>query len=280
MGNLALVIRSSLFIVLISLITSCGSPSSFSGGESGIGGTGIALVKGNITDLNSVNSTQVSNENSAVIASLKILISDALAQSGSLQGIAVYGGGQSAITNRNGGFVLVDVMPSENFSLVFIVPGGQFPITLEVGEVSLAQVTNVMNIRIDSDADLASFESVEVTENTGSDEDFSAPNIPPSSVVNEDPEVVVEEQVPEQQPDPVVTDSDQQSDSGDEGSDSGSDSGDAGGDSGDSGDNSDDGSGSGGDGAESDPDAGGGGSSDDGAGNNGQVGDSGPDSTL
>lgn len=160
-------------------LASCGD-SSTSGG-SGVGGTGITTVSGNVASVTA--SAAVPGDTR--LAWLDRVIEPAFAQSSGVPGvggITVSGGGASTVTDPTGNFTLQGVVPSDNLVITFEVPGVP-PIGLELGAVPAGAAVEVANIVIDTSALTATPGGINV-ESPG-----NAPvNTPPEEVPDGGPE--------------------------------------------------------------------------------------------
>lgn len=145
------------------LVISCGG-GSVAGDESGIGGTGLTFVKGNVASVNGVSAARLTEE-SGMLALLSSLISPAVAQTANLSGIEVAGGGKSTTTDAMGDFVLADVQPSNAFMLRFTFPNGRV-VNLNIGPVGDQTIVDVSNIAIDTATGQATFTTIAVEDNS------------------------------------------------------------------------------------------------------------------
>ena len=137
-------------------------------GGSGIGGTGVTLVRGNVA---TVVAALESTEQVRMVAGLIDLLNPpAIAQSGSVANILIFGGGQSDTTDELGRFELIEVTPSPNFALTFTFSDGE-QINLVIGSVPELAAVEVNNIVVDKRQGNASPSSVEVKDNSGSSDD-------------------------------------------------------------------------------------------------------------
>ena len=107
---------------------SCGGSSeTSSGGSSGFGGTGITLIRGNVSSVDGQSIAMASGKWSE--GSLEWLLADlvkhAIAQSVSAGDLTVSGGGRDSAVNSNGRFELINVEPSDDLVLVFSVNGAR-----------------------------------------------------------------------------------------------------------------------------------------------------------
>ena len=149
--------KRMLVLVIALVCVSCGGGTDVaSGGGSGIGGTGISFVKGNVV---SVNGQKNAGQAKALFAS-----------TGVFQGVTVSGGGKSSPLNQFGGFELADVTPSENLVLTFDVSGSGSA-TLPVGMIDAGQTAIVTDIVINTDSGNASSSSITREQTEIEDED-------------------------------------------------------------------------------------------------------------
>jgi hypothetical protein len=138
-------------------------------GGSGIGGTGITLVRGNVATVTASLPNFDRGGRVRMLALVAALVSrEAIAQSGEVSGIQVSGGGKSDVTDDLGRFELVDVAPSSNFVMLLVLPDGQ-RIDLAIGAVPKKSAVEVRNIVINSSQGSAAPSSVEVRDNSGDD---------------------------------------------------------------------------------------------------------------
>lgn len=153
--------KTIVLLAYLLVLTACGGGTvSSSGGESGMGGTGI-FVKGNVSEVDGQMAINISSEKSLLFIALDRLIPNAHAQVVSLSGITVSGGGRMTVTDSNGGFVLENVEPSDNFILLFVFENGR-EVSLNIGSVSAESTVTVSNVSIDTNSQQAQFESIEV----------------------------------------------------------------------------------------------------------------------
>jgi hypothetical protein len=147
-----------LFVLLIAVVcTACGGGGEVaSGGGSGIGGTGISFVKGNVA---SVNGQTNAGQAKALFAS-----------TGIFAGVTVSGGGKTSTLNQFGGFELADVTPSENLVLTFEVEGSGNA-TLPVGRVGPGQTATVNDIAINTSTGNVSSSSITRSQTPVDDDD-------------------------------------------------------------------------------------------------------------
>ena len=146
-----------MVLALALLCVSCGGGGDVAtGGGSGIGGTGISFVKGNVV---SVDGQTNAGQAKALFAS-----------TGIFEGVTVSGGGKSSPLNQFGGFELADVAPSENMVLTFDVSGSGSA-TLPVGMVGRGQTAIVTDITINTDSGNASSTSISRSQTEVEDDD-------------------------------------------------------------------------------------------------------------
>jgi len=149
-------------IAILWLLTSCGG-SSTSGG-SGIGGTGITSVRGNVVSVVAQLRFPVSDQlHARLLAAVLDFISTPVIAQSSVSGIRVNGGGQAAITDETGRFALDDVAPDRNFLITLTLSSGQ-AISLGIGSVPEGALVQVNNIVIDTTQGSAAPDSIEVEE--------------------------------------------------------------------------------------------------------------------
>lgn len=158
--------RILLSLALILAASSCGGGTDVAGaGGSGIGGTGITTVSGNVSRV--VARAEQPPDGSLVRRMLAVLsrsVADAAsAQSASLAGIKVTGGGRTTTTDGAGGFDLEDVAPSSNFVLTFVLPDKD-SIPLPLGAVPPGSRVRVSNVVLYADQGSASAGQVDVEE--------------------------------------------------------------------------------------------------------------------
>ena len=158
-------LRRLLLVTLALFLTSCGGGVTSSGSGSGIGGTGITLVSGNVSSVNGELYVQLTDESGTdrLIAISDWIIKAGHAQPSSISSLKVSGGGQSVNVSTSGGFSLPNVAPNENFVLVFIVNGNQ-SIRMPIGQVKLGAAVTVKNINIDTRSSSARPADIEVVE--------------------------------------------------------------------------------------------------------------------
>ncbi len=192
------------------LLAACSNGSTVAGGESGIGGTGISFVKGNVASTNRSTATSDKHHNTIIRLALNTLISNAYAQTGSLSGIGVAGGGTTAVTDDRGDFILANVESSNQFIITFTFQNGA-SVKLNIGAVSEQTIVNVNNIEIDTTTGRASFESINRQDNS-SPENSTQANQPSTT---QQPEEETEPEVPTP---PSSGDDTPPEDSGDNGS--------------------------------------------------------------
>ena len=162
-----------------SVLVSCGGGSDIAsgGGEggTGLGGSGISYVRGNILEVDGVIIAAVNFQAPGVcspgsicletysfsitVSMMGLLIRDSFAQTVQLSDIVVSGGGKSTQPDRFGNFELAGVTPSDNFVLQFTVQGDPIA-SIQIGEVSANSSILVKNIRINSNARSANSDSI------------------------------------------------------------------------------------------------------------------------
>lgn len=159
--------RLNLLILAATLVlSSCGGGTNTAGaGGSGIGGTGITTVTGNISQIITTAPDEEQALARRMIAGLvNWLSAPANAQAAQLGGVRVIGGGQSTTTDDSGAFVLEDVRPSDSFNLSFIFEDNQ-TITLPIGQVTAGKLVQVNDIVIDTAQGFANAGDVEIEDN-------------------------------------------------------------------------------------------------------------------
>lgn len=175
-------------LALAILIAACGAGDTLSGGgESGLGGTGIGLVKGDIAAVETaLDEKSSSHEESILFASFKLFIAQAYAQTGSLAGITISGGGQITTTNISGEFLLYDVEHSNNLTLLFTLPFGQM-FELSIGPVMAGDAVVIRDVVLNERNGGVSFGSIETLPFNGDISDFvlSSPAISAEQVIQE-----------------------------------------------------------------------------------------------
>jgi hypothetical protein len=161
--------RLAIVFVATFLFVSCDGGLSTSGsGGSGIGGTGITLVQGNVVSVNGQLFVHIKSDKTLNIANTltEWAIPFSYAQT---SGLTVSGGGQSTTVNSSGEFALPDVVPSANFVLTFTVDGND-NIPLAIGQVVEGAVVTVNNIAIDTNSGSAKPSNIDVEEPDEDDE--------------------------------------------------------------------------------------------------------------
>ena len=163
--------RIGIIFVIALFFTSCGGGVSSSG--SGIGGTGITLVQGNVSSIDGqffvIIKQKGSHQAVAYLSDWIIPVSYAQAGTGSL---TVSGGGQSTHVNSSGGFELPGVTPSANFVLTFKSSGND-TIPLGIGEVLKGATVTVKNIVIDTTSSRAKPAEIDVKKPVEVEDDVS-----------------------------------------------------------------------------------------------------------
>lgn len=153
-------------------LSSCGGGTTTVGsGESGIGGTGITTVVGNVSqviDRDQGDDLARAQIQRAVAEAMDWITTPVNASSTRLGGIKVFGGGQSATTDDSGNFKLEGVSPSDNFVLTFVFEDDE-TVSLPIGSVPPRSRVQVNNIVVDIEKGFATPGSVEV------EEDFHGP---------------------------------------------------------------------------------------------------------
>ena len=144
-------IKNITFAILLTILSACSDGSSSSESGSGIGGTGISYLRGNIADVRENDSTNKARFKISGLNTLNILrkaVPAAYAQTSSLSGIVVSGGGQVTKTDESGNFVLNNITPSDNFILTIRLPTGE-SIVASIGEISPSVEVTLVNIVVD-----------------------------------------------------------------------------------------------------------------------------------
>jgi len=170
--------RTAVLLALTLTLTSCGGGTYTAGaGGSGIGGTGITTITGNVSQV--VAEMQRRDDpfvSRRMLAALSRLATTAAnAQSGSLAGIQVTGGGRKATTDGSGSFHLEGVTPSDDFVLSFVV-ATDGPITLPIGTVPTGSHVRVDNVILHTGQGTAAAEDVKVEPNEPANEDAQGDN--------------------------------------------------------------------------------------------------------
>jgi len=164
--------------ILVLALASCGGGLSTAGnGGSGVGGTGITRVSGNVVQV--VASEQETSNREArgglFVSLVRWISRGAIAQSTSLGGIRVSGGGQSTTTDTSGDFELLGVRPGDDFRLTFEAAGSR-PIVLPVGEVSTGASVEIKDIVLDTLNGTAEAAEIRIQENPGNVNSIGADN--------------------------------------------------------------------------------------------------------
>ncbi len=169
-----LIRRIGIIVVIALFFASCGGGGSSSG--SGIGGTGITLVQGNVSSVNGQFFAYIKPEGSQNIAYLtEWIIPLSFAQSATPGSLIVSGGGQSTRVNSSGQFQLSGVIPSASFVLTFKVIGND-TILLGIGGVPKGATVTVKNIAIDTNSGSANSDEIDVIEPAEIEDDISEDN--------------------------------------------------------------------------------------------------------
>jgi|GEM_PF-2908548 len=150
------------------LLSSCGGGSGTTAGVggSGIGGTGITLVRGNVATVVASLEKEGGSGYARMVARMASLVSsEAIAQSGSVNGIKVFGGEKQDVTDDQGRFDLIDVTPSANFIITLILVDGQ-RVDFSIGAVPDKAAVQVNNIVVDARQGNAKPSSVELEDNS------------------------------------------------------------------------------------------------------------------
>lgn len=158
-------LRRLLLVTIALFITSCGGGISSSGSGSGIGGTGITLVSGNVSSINGQLFVHLAPESKSgkLIAISDWIIPASHAQVSSISSLIVSGGGQSVEVSPSGTFALPNVTPSDHFVLTFTVNGNQ-SIPMPIGQVQAGAAVIVKDIAIDTQKSQARPSEIDVVE--------------------------------------------------------------------------------------------------------------------
>lgn len=172
-----MIIYNRLAIVFASVLafSSCGGgESSTSSGGSGIGGTGITLVRGNVANVNGQALVYIMPEKTPNVVDYisEWVIPLSFAQAGNLSSLTVSGGGQSSSVSTSGEFTLPDVTPSSNFVLTFTIDNRQ-NIPLRIGQVLEGAIVTVRNIAIDTNSGSAQPGGIDVQKPVEPDDEDS-----------------------------------------------------------------------------------------------------------
>lgn len=163
-----------IILVLAIALSSCGGGSGTTAGVggSGVGGTGITTVTGNVSQVVAAAPTNQTLAGKLLADTVDWLAAPVNAQSGSLADIQVIGGGRVATTNDIGEFTLKDVKSSDNFVLRFVFPD-EDQILLPIGSVPDGARVRVINILVDTGQGFATAGGIEIQEDGGSADDDS-----------------------------------------------------------------------------------------------------------
>ncbi|MDZ7839940.1 MAG: hypothetical protein U5R46_03835 [Gammaproteobacteria bacterium] len=163
-----------LILILALALSSCGGGSGTTAGVggSGVGGTGITTVTGNVSQVVAAGPANQTLTRKLLAGTVDWLATPVNAQSGSLAGIQVIGGGRVTTTNDSGEFILEDVTPSDNFVLRFVLPD-EDPILLPIGSVPDGARIRVINILVDTGQGFATAGGIEIQDSGGSADDDS-----------------------------------------------------------------------------------------------------------
>lgn len=152
-------------------LSSCGGGGSTTVGigGSGIGGTGITKVRGNITSIGraSIGSNEINFHILNVAYANDAIDLTVVAQASS--GIIVSGGGRSTLTDSTGQFTLNDVDPSDNFLLTLVLQSSQ-QIIVNIGTVSAGKIVTVNDIVVSASQGTAKPTSIDVKDNDEDDD--------------------------------------------------------------------------------------------------------------
>lgn len=159
--------RFALLLVLTLALVSCGGGATYTAGVggSGIGGTGITTVTGNVSQVvaRAAWPDSPAIDSGLLAEAARLLAEPASAQSASLAGIRVFGGGRETTTDSSGAFRLDDVVPSDNFVLTFVLPD-EGPVKLGIGKVVRGSRVQVDDVVIHASQHSARAGSVKVQE--------------------------------------------------------------------------------------------------------------------
>lgn len=163
-----------LILILALALSSCGGGSDTTAGVggSGVGGTGITTVSGNVSQVVAAGPANQTLARRLLFDTVDWLAAPVNANPDSLADIQVIGGGRVATTNDSGEFILEDVTPSDNFVLRFVIPE-EDPILLPIGSVPDGARIRVINIVVDTGQGFATAGGIEVQENGGTTDDDS-----------------------------------------------------------------------------------------------------------
>lgn len=155
-----------LIIILAMALSSCGGGTHTAGaGGSGIGGTGITTVTGNVSQVVAQAPQDEQTLARRLFAGAMSWVSTPVnAESHQLGGIRVVGGGRMTTTDDSGHFVLEDVAPSDNFVLSFVFEENE-TITLPIGAVPPGSRARVNDIVVNVEQGFATPGDVEIEEN-------------------------------------------------------------------------------------------------------------------
>jgi hypothetical protein len=148
-------IRHLLLAAALLLLAACGGDSGFvktGSGESGVGGTGISLVKGNVTDIDGAGPGSMAFDDTSVSA-----------------------GGRQSKLSPDGGFTLLDVPPADNLVLVFTDSEGK-RVTLSLGPFPAGGTATVDDVDLDYSTGNATARNVEIEAPPGGSQGPGNPN--------------------------------------------------------------------------------------------------------
>lgn len=156
---------SPIVLAFSLVLTSCGDGSTTAGtGGSGVGGTGITTISGNVAQVTAQATPRDRGRHRRLLASVaQFLGRPAQAQSVGVGNIQVFGGGQITTTDGAGNFALQGVTPSQNFVLNFTLPDDR-TFALPIGAVPEGSRVVVVNVRLESDQRVAFADDVRVEE--------------------------------------------------------------------------------------------------------------------
>ena len=157
-------------------LSSCGGGSdtvTAGAGGSGIGGTGVTMVRGNVaTVVAAIEPGGTVHERTMFAHMLNFISQPAVAQSSSVQGIVVSGGGKRGVTDSLGRFVLNGVVPSNSFTLIFTLKDGR-QATMGIGPVVEGTTVEVKNVVVNVQRGNASSSEIQQQVNPGSQNNAS-----------------------------------------------------------------------------------------------------------
>lgn len=220
-----MIVFTRLFLVLgtVLLFTSCGGGESSSSGGSGVGGTGVTQVRGNVSKVNGQDFVYITPTISPTVVDYMAqwLIPLSFAQSNNSSNLIVSGGGQSSTVNAAGEFILANVSPSSSFVMTFTIDSRQ-DIPLNIGEVQKGAVVTVSNIAINTNTGNAQPGGIEVVapDAPADGPNGSAPDESEDDVSESEDDVSESDEDVNENEDGVSNSEDDVSESDDEGSES------------------------------------------------------------